>query len=193
MSIHTPITKSGIYFITFTCYQWLRLIEITKGYDFVYNWFNILATKGNVITGYVIMPNHLHLLLHYIQSSSTLNTVIGNGKRFMAYNIVDALEQQQQNSLLTKLQFGVRPKDKKRGKKHEVWKGSFDVKECRTEKFILQKLNYMHDNPCSGKWKLAESPIDYLHSSASFYLNNKSGPYPVKDYREFMKVDLWWE
>jgi hypothetical protein len=27
---------------------------------------------------------------------------------------------------------------------HEVGLGKFDIKECRTEKFILQKLNYIH-------------------------------------------------
>jgi hypothetical protein len=137
------------------------------------------------------MPNPLHLLLHYLQGNSSLNTVIGNGKRFMAYDLVDALERIHEEFLLSRLQFAVRPKDRKKGKRHEVWKGSFDVKECRTEKFILQKLNYMHNNPCSGKWKLAESPIEYLHSSALFYSTGKQRLYPVKDYREFLKVDWW--
>jgi len=49
----------------------------------------------------------------------------------------------------------VQSNDKKNGKKHEVWKDSFDVKECRTEKFILQKLTYIHNNPWpeSGNWQ----------------------------------------
>ena len=191
MSIHTPVTKTGIYFITFTCYQWLHLIELTNGYNIVYNWFNILDAKEHSITGYVIMPNHLHLLLHYIYAGVSLNTIIGNGKRFMAYDIIDSLELQQENSLLTKLELAVSSTDRKRCKKHEVWEQSFDIKECRTEKFMLQKLNYIHNNPCSGKWKLADNPIHYLHSSASFYISGKSGSFPVKDYREFLKVDLW--
>jgi len=168
MSIHTPVTKTGIYFITFTCYQWLHLIELTNGYNLVYNWFNILETKAHSITGYVIMPNHLHLLLYNIYTGVSLNTIIGNGKRFMAYDIIDSLELQHENSLLTKLELAVSSTDRKRGKKHEVWEESFDIKECRTEKFILQKLNYIHNNPCSGKWKLADNPIHYLHSSDLF-------------------------
>jgi hypothetical protein len=75
------------------------------------------------------------------------------------------------------------------GKKHEIWKDSFDVKECRTEKFVLQKLLYIHNNPCSGKWKLAESPELYLHSSALFYLSGKHSSYPVKDYKIFLYPD----
>ena len=75
-------------------------------------------------------------------------------------------------------------KDKSRGKLHEVWKDSFDCKECRTENFIMQKLVYIHNNPCSGRWKLADDPLHYPYSSASFYISGKAGLYPVKDYRE---------
>jgi len=92
--------------------------------------------------------------------------------------------------MLNILKQGVRPIDRKRNKKHAIWMDSFNVKECRTEKFILQKLNYIHNNPCSGKWKLADNPIYYFHSSASFYISGKPGGYAaVKDYREFLKFE----
>jgi hypothetical protein len=135
------------------------------------------------------MPNHLHLLLYYSGAGTSLNTAVSNGKRFIAYDIVKILEQQKENILLGRLQKTVKPTDKKEVKKHEIWEESFDVKECRTEKFILQKLNYIHNNPCAGKWKLADSIIHYIHSSASFYIYGKMGGYPVKDYREFMRND----
>lgn len=75
---------------------------------------------------------------------------------------------------MQQLQTSVRNKDRNRGKKHEVWIKGFDVKKCRTERFILQKLNYIHQNPVSGKWKLCESVQDYLHSSCLFYFNEKA-------------------
>ena len=187
MPIHTPVINTGIYFITFTCHQWLPLIEIIKGYDLVYKWFDVLSARGHSVTGYVIMPNHL--LMHYVWVGQSLNTVVANGKRFMAYDIIRRLGDQQQDQLLAKLAFAVCPSDRKRGKKHEVWINSFDVKQCRTEKFLLQKLHYIHNNPCTGKWKLAKCSIDYPHSSALFYLNGQIGHYPVKDYREFLYRD----
>jgi hypothetical protein len=58
--------------------------------------------------------------------------VIGNGKRFMAYEIVRRLEQKGRDILLKKLQAEVKVKDRSRGKKHEIWIDGFDVKECRT-------------------------------------------------------------
>ena len=76
MAIHRTVTNAGIYFITFTNYQWLWLMEKTKGYDLVNNWFDILSAKGNSINGFVIMPNHLHMLLHYIGGDQSLNTML---------------------------------------------------------------------------------------------------------------------
>ena len=141
------------------------------------------------MTGYVIMPNHLHLLLHFAGGIQSLNTIIGNGKRFMAYDIIKRLELKNERDLLNRMQLAVQPRDRRRGKKHEVWEDAFDVKECRTEKFVLQKLHYIHKNPCRGKWKFVDSPELYLHSSALFYLSGKHSSYPVKDYRIFLYPD----
>ena len=187
MSVHTKITRPGIYFITFTNHAWIPLLQLSDGYDLVYNWFTILKQKKNFVTGYVIMPNHLHLLAYYSGIRQSLNTIIGNGKRFMAYEIVNRLNEAKLDDILIKLGNDVKPKDRARGKIHEIWTDSFDVKECRTEKFILQKLNYIHNNPCSGKWRLASDPLHYPHSSASFYISGKAGIYNVTDYRQFMK------
>jgi hypothetical protein len=62
---------------------------------------------------------------------------------------------------------------------HEVFEPSFDWKECRSSRFINQKLNYVHDNPCRGKWNLVSSPVDYVHSSAKFYFTGEQGVYEV--------------
>jgi REP element-mobilizing transposase RayT len=159
MSIHTAVKQRGVYFITFTCFNWLPLIEITKGYDLVYNFFDVLKQNGNDVLGYVIMPNHVHLLLHYTNTKQSLNTIIGNGKRFIGYDTVNRLEERGEVIILNQMKEAVTAKDRERNKIHEVWKGTFDVKQCRTEKFILQKLNYIHINPCSGKWNLCEKPI----------------------------------
>jgi REP element-mobilizing transposase RayT len=91
---------SGVYFITFTNYKWLPLFEITNSYDLVYKWFNYLIEKGNYILGYVIMPNHLHAIIAFRKSKQTINTIIGNGKRFLAYGIVERLKQNNQIGIL---------------------------------------------------------------------------------------------
>jgi REP element-mobilizing transposase RayT len=159
---------------------------LAQGYYAVYDFFAALQNQQHIVLAYVIMPNHLHFLLHY-SGGKSLNTVIGNGKRFMAYEIVHVLKQAGELALLEKLERAVKYKDRRRGKKHEIWIDSFDVKECRTEKFILQKLIYIHENPVRGKWKLCTSSLDYLHSSAPFYFNGRQQLFPVRDYRDYIK------
>ena len=78
----------------------------------------------------------------------------------------------------------------KRGKLHEVFQPSFDWKECRSARFINQKLNYMYDNPCRGKWNLAGSRVEYVHSSCGFYLTGEQGIYPVDPIGMVMDIDL---
>jgi REP element-mobilizing transposase RayT len=188
MSVHTPVSKSGIYFLTFTCYRWLSLIETTNAYDEVYKFFSILNKSGHQVLGYVIMPNHAHLLLYYKNSYQSLNTIIGNGKRFIGYEIISRLKQQNADAMLLLLQKGVSEVKKRRAHLHQLWQDTFEAKECRTENFVLQKLNYIHANPCQGKWKLCEAPFDYEHSSAAFYeLGIRDNPL-LRDYRDFLAL-----
>ena len=58
------INYNTFYYITFTCIRWVKLFEITNIYDFIYQWFEILVKYNVYNCGYVIMPNHLHLLAY---------------------------------------------------------------------------------------------------------------------------------
>lgn len=178
--------NDGVYFITFTCYKWLSLFELTNGYDIVYKWFDYLKSNGHHIVGYVVMPNHLHVLIAFSNSKKSINTIIGNGKRFMAYEIMEAKEVK----VLEESAQGVSARESKRGKLHEVFEPSFDWKECTSNKFIDQKLDYMHDNPCRGVWNLVMNPADYQHSSAKFYMTGEQGVYPVLHCGELEDIDL---
>jgi REP element-mobilizing transposase RayT len=114
------------------------------------------------------MPNHLHAILH-LNTSNNLNKVISNGKRFMAYEIVKRLKLKGQDDILLKLREACSEDDKKKGQLHEP---SFDAKAVLTATFLQQKLDYIHYNPVSGKWNLADTFMDYEQSSAGFYEKN---------------------
>ena len=158
------------YFITFTCIEWIPLFEITKGYDVVYNWFSVIKKEHNAdIVAYIIMPNHLHAIVHFPAPAFNLNTIIANGKRFIAYEIINRLEALQNKEMLFHLETLVTLREKKKGQIHKVFKDSFDAKPVFSEKFLIQEINYIHHNPVSGKWMLAKNFAEYEHSSASFY------------------------
>ena len=66
----------------------------------------------------------------------------------------------------------------------------FRWKYCDSEKLILQKLDYMHMNPCTKKWKFCEYPYEYEHSSARFYLMEEQGLFDVTHYWHIQDIDL---
>ncbi|MGI8582761.1 MAG: transposase [Chitinophagaceae bacterium] len=191
MSVKRMINETdGIFFITITCYNWIPLLEIGNAYNAVYKWFNYLKDKGHYITGYVIMPNHFHFLIAFSKTDKNINKIIGNGKRFLAYEIIKLLKDTNNISILKQLAEALEATDRKKGKLHEVFEDSFDIKECLTSKFMTQKLNYIHNNPCSGKWMLANCSENYLHSSAKFYSTGKQLLFPVTHIQELVDIDL---
>lgn len=141
------------------------------------------------------MPNHVHALTGFRNTGQSINTIVGNGKRFIAYEIINRLKQQKEDKLLYQLHLSVEAKDLERNKKHEVWEDSFvpiaiGRKECRTNKYMEQKLDYMHENPCKGKWNLAAAPVDYEHRSAKYYITGEQGVYEVLNYCELSDINL---
>jgi len=103
----------SMYFCTFTCFNWLPLIETTTSYDQVYKWFDILKHEKTGVVAYVIMPNHLHCILHFPEPGFDLNKIISNAKRFMAYEIVNRLEENKETALLKLLSESVTEREKK--------------------------------------------------------------------------------
>ena len=176
------------YFVTFTCYKWLPLIDQSNLYNYLPKWAKNLAKKGCEICGYVAMPNHIHLLVFIHNQSGGLNKVMGEAKRFMSYEIVKRLKLNQKFQLINYLSKAVSENDKLKGQKHLVFKSSFDAKTIRGNKAINSVLDYIHYNPVSGKWNLVEGYIDYPYSSAAYYENRTQKILKIKDYREILKV-----
>ncbi len=76
--------------------------------------FDYLKTNGHHITGYVILPNHLHVLIGFKALTQSINTVVSNGKRFIAYEIVKRLDEQNNSAILKNLNDVVTDSDRKR-------------------------------------------------------------------------------
>ena len=70
-----------------------------------------------------------------------------------------------------------------------MFEPSFDWKECRGNKFINQKLDYIHANPCRGTWNLVKEETEYTHSSAKYYETGE-GIYVITKYTELEDIDL---
>ena len=181
----THSSEASLFYITFTCYQWLPLFQLCDAYDLVYKWFDYLTEKYKIkTTAYTIMPNHVHCILFFPGTDFNLNTIVSNGKRFMTYEIVKRLEQRGLTKILLQLKEGLTARDVAKGQKHKGFEDSFDAKPIYHRNFLLQKINYIHLNCVRGKWKLAEHWEDYEYSSARFYVKNNLNSFVPVHYEE---------
>lgn len=85
--------------------------------------------------------------------------------------------------ILKNLSAGVQKEEREKGKKHQVFRLSFDAKEVRGQTEINKVLDYMHHNPVSGKWRLESDFADYPYSSAKYYELGVQSEIEVCDYR----------
>ena len=179
--------KDVFYFCTLTCFKWINLFEITQFYDGIYNWFGILHENHCWLSSYVIMPNHLHIIIYVSDQSRSLNTLFANGKRFMAYEIVERLRSAGESSLLHFLEKTVSYSESRKNDRHKIFIPSFDAKLCDTIEMIEQKLDYIHYNPVNRNWNLANSYLEYPYSSAAYYENGAPINFTwFKDYRDIL-------
>ncbi len=189
MSVRKLQTDANVfYYITFTCFQWISLFRITNLYDYIYKSFDSLKTKKVFVSGYVIMLNHIHVLVFTKNTEEIINNIIGTTKRFMAYEIVKRLKKAERNDLLKLMHDSINPINALKGQVHNVFQTSSDIKRIFTEKFMIQKLNYIHRNPVSGKWRLVDNYTVYKHSSAGFYELGEQGIYKVIHYMDVMNI-----
>ena len=126
---------------------------------------------GFVPTGWVIMPDHVHLLLWWdkeekpeLSVSKMMQAIKGATSR----RIVD-LAQARGLERMLQATHGSGPglTAHRRNLRYRVWQTGFHDFNVHSEEKLLEKLRYMHNNPV--KAGLALSPDDYRWSSHREY------------------------
>ncbi len=115
------------------------------------------------LLGYVIMPDHLHLML-WPQGKSMLDAVMRDFKKFTAVRIILQAEIEGRTDLLE--QFKAAGKETGRSQ-NKVWQDSYWDKNIFSERFLRQRLNYIHRNPV--RVGLVKNAEEYSYSSYRNY------------------------
>ena len=113
--------------------------------------------------GFVIMPNHIHLLW-YIKQQNGKESAAGSFAKYTAHHFKKHLATTNQLSLYT---------SDKQDRQYQFWKRDPLAIAVNTEKIFLSKLDYIHNNPVKEKWGLCSYPEEYYWSSAKFYMEGK--------------------
>jgi putative transposase len=154
--------NNNALFFTATILNWNSLLANNKYKQIICESLFFLVKEKRVrVYGFVIMPNHIHLIW-YINEPHTREEVQRDFLKFTAQQIKNDLKKNAPSLLV---EYEVNKKDRK----HQIWQRNPLSVELYTRKIMEQKLNYIHRNPLSKKWKLTDDPCRYKYSSAAFY------------------------
>jgi len=151
--------------MTFSCYKRRRLLDTDQAKRLMVGVLGakLAAQKGKCIR-FVIMPNHVHSLVWFPeprQSSCFLQQWKQRTSVLLKEYLSSFLKNYAQQFSLDE----------------PIWQPrSYDF-NVFTEKKLLEKLAYIHNNPVRAR--LVEDPCDWAFSSARFYFQGKSVGLPV--------------
>lgn len=166
--VHDPLYP---HFITSTVLHWIPVFCRDDYFAVLVNSLaHCVENRGLVIHGFVLMPNHFHMLCS--QSKSDLVGVIRDMKRYTSHQITQMLERDGRNVWLHAMQRAANNEAQAK-----LWDTSFHPEQVYTEEFCQQKMDYMHNNPVRAGY--VEQPQDWKYSSAGFYYEDKESIIPI--------------
>jgi REP element-mobilizing transposase RayT len=159
--------QDELYFVTFQIVRWVDIFTRQVYRDIVIDSLRFCQrTKGLEIYAYVIMSNHIHLLMR--SNMGSLSNIIREIKSFTAREIlktVDTESESRRNWMLNLFEFSA--KQQKRSEKYQLWTHENHAEIIYSNHFMDEKINYIHENPVRAG--IVEKPEDYLYSSARNY------------------------
>ncbi|WP_236613278.1 MULTISPECIES: REP-associated tyrosine transposase [Rhodonellum] len=156
------------YFLTFQVVGWADVFSRKCYRDIILESLNYCRKeKGMYLFGYVIMTNHLHLIIQ--QKNGDLSGLVRDFKKFTSKSLLKAVKENPQESRKEWLEmiFGYHAKFNKRSGLKQFWTHENHAVELYRAEVLESRLKYIHENPVRAGW--VESPEDYLYSSARNY------------------------
>jgi len=167
------VLGSQPHFLTCSTIEWLPIFSKPELVEIVLNSLQFLQTQQRLtLHSYVIMENHLHL----IASAENLSKEMGNFKSFTARSLVDWLQEHQPQSYwLDRLESA--KLRHKTGQRYQLWQEGFHPQMIVSEEMLLQKLEYIHQNPVKRGY--VDDSAHWRYSSCRNYMG-KPGLLEVK-------------
>ncbi|MBR1484720.1 MAG: transposase [Prevotella sp.] len=163
-----------LYFITTTVIDWMDVFTRPQYKHIVVDSLKYCQEhKGLDIYAWVLMTNHLHMIVSTRNGDTNVGDVMRDFKKFTSKNLVKAISENPQESrkewLLDRCWF--RGANDKKVSDFKFWQDGYYVEVIRSYDFYKQKLDYINMNPV--KQEIVETPEHYLFSSARNYYGGK--------------------
>ncbi|RXP44303.1 transposase [Lutibacter sp. HS1-25] len=156
------------YFVTITTVSWIDLFTRLNQRNLLIEALNYCQKeKGLEIYAYCIMPSHLHMLCK-AKDDILLSNIMRDFKKFTSKKIIQTIIDKPESRREWLLDsFSKACEHLKRKQQYKVWQDGYHAEIVTSNKFIKQKINYIHNNPVVDK--IVAFPEDYLFSSARNY------------------------
>ena len=188
MGRYKILDQRGLNFVTCTVVGWIDIFSRKRYRDIVIDCLQFCrAEKGLLLHAYIIMSNHLHLVVQAgPKSTFTLSEIIRDFKKFTAVNILDAIQKEPESRREWLMHmFAFYARFNKNNRNFQLWQQDNHPIALYSQKVTWQKINYIHQNPVRAG--IVKNPEDYIYSSAINYLtDNKQGIIEID------LLDVWW-
>ncbi|MBW1295233.1 REP-associated tyrosine transposase [Aquimarina litoralis] len=161
--------QSKAHFITFTVFDWVDIFTRKRYKDTIIESLQYcIEYKGMVLFGYVIMSNHIHMIIQSNQND--LSGLIRDFKKHTAKVIIKQIQSEPESRREWMLNiFKKATNTHNRNKEFQFWKYGNHPEEIYSQKFLWSKLDYIHLNPVRSG--IVSKASYYNYSSASNYVN----------------------
>ncbi len=168
------------HFITPTIVDWVDVFTRKVYRDIVIDSLDFcIKNKALQLYGYVIMTNHLHLIVK--SANGTLSDTIRDFKKFTSTQIIETIKKEPESRREWMLhRFEWNADQNQRSSNNQMWTHENHPESIYSLKFFNQKLNYIHENPVRAGW--VELPEEYIYSSAKAIIKNIPGKLVLSDW-----------
>ena len=161
-------TTDEAYFITITTVGWIDVFTRLNQKQVITNALKYCQeNKGLEIYAYCLMSSHLHLICKGTEGI-VLSDIMRDFKRHTSKEIIQTIQEEPESRREWMLNcFQKACEHLKKVQQYKVWQNGYHAEHIYSNKFIRQKLDYIHNNPVQDK--IVTLPEDYYFSSARNY------------------------
>jgi len=166
--------RGDLHFLTFSCYRRLPLLGTMRARNLFVEALGKIRERYNfLLVGYVVMPNHVHLLI-----SESAKATPSLFLKVLKQRVSRDLRKKVRRAPAGQLRFAFARGD---GSLPCFWQPRFYDFNIWSKQKVREKLEYMHANPVTRK--LVDHPKDWPWSSWGFYAKGEAG---------LVKIDPAW-
>ncbi len=165
--------QAKIHFLSFATVGWIDVFTRSCYCDIIVENLNYcIANKNLVVYAWIIMSNHLHLIVS-ANEGYELSAIIRDFKKHTSITIINAIKTNIHESRKVWLLKLIREagSNNKRNFINQFWQQDNRPIELSTNDMLDTRLDYLHQNPV--KAGLVDKADNWVYSSATDYFGEK--------------------